>query len=95
MSSRFRHPEILAIARSEGKVVVEDLAQRFGVTLQTIRRDLADLAESGQLERVHGGAVLPSGVANIGYADRQQLHAAARPLAVPARPIFPMPARCS
>ena len=78
MSSRFRHPEILAIARSEGKVVVEDLAQRFGVTLQTIRRDLADLADAGQLARVHGGAVLPLGVANIGYADRQQMHAAAK-----------------
>ena len=57
MAQLFRHPEILEIARQEGRVTVEDLAARFGVTVQTIRRDLADLAEAGRLARVHGGAV--------------------------------------
>ena len=61
MSQTFRHPEILETARRQGKVTVEGLAARFGVTLQTIRRDLTDLAEAGRLERVHGGAILPSG----------------------------------
>lgn len=75
MSSTFRHSEILEIARREGKVTVEGLAQRFGVTVQTIRRDLSDLADAGRLERVHGGAVLPSGVANIGYEERRALNA--------------------
>ncbi|MFC0202205.1 DeoR/GlpR family DNA-binding transcription regulator [Paracoccus rhizosphaerae] len=74
MSQTFRQPEILDIARRDGKVTVEELAGHFGVTLQTIRRDLADLAEAGRLERVHGGAVLPSGVANIGYEERRVLH---------------------
>jgi DeoR/GlpR family transcriptional regulator of sugar metabolism len=37
----FRQTEILELARAEGRVVVEDLAQRFDVTLQTIRRDLS------------------------------------------------------
>ncbi|WP_172331694.1 DeoR/GlpR family DNA-binding transcription regulator [Mangrovicoccus sp. HB161399] len=74
MSQTFRHPQILDIARLEGKVTVEDLVARFGVTPQTIRRDLNDLAESGQLERVHGGAVLPSGTANIVYAERSRLN---------------------
>lgn len=74
MSQTFRQPEILEIARAEGKVVVEDLAERFGVTVQTIRRDLTELAEAGKLERVHGGAVLPSGVSNIGYEDRRGLN---------------------
>lgn len=78
MSQTIRHPEILEIARRSGKVTVEGLAEHFGVTLQTIRRDLADLAEGGQLERVHGGAVLPSGVTNIAYAERRDLHAAAK-----------------
>jgi DeoR family glycerol-3-phosphate regulon repressor len=75
MSQTIRHPEILDIARRDGKVTVEGLADHFGVTLQTIRRDLADLATAGRLERVHGGAVLPSGVSNIGYAERRSLHA--------------------
>jgi DeoR family glycerol-3-phosphate regulon repressor len=53
----FRQSEILELARAEGRVMVEDLAQRFDVTLQTIRRDLSDLADAGHLDRVHGGAV--------------------------------------
>ena len=78
MSQNLRHRDILDIARRDGKVVVERLAQKFGVTLQTIRRDLTDLAEAGQLERVHGGAMLPSGTTNIGYEERRQLNQAAK-----------------
>ena len=78
MSQTLRHPEILDIARREGKVTVEELARHFDVTLQTIRRDLAELAEAGRLERVHGGAVLPSGTANIGYEERRRLHGEAK-----------------
>ncbi|KUF09959.1 DeoR/GlpR family DNA-binding transcription regulator [Pseudoponticoccus marisrubri] len=78
MSQTFRHPEILEIARREGKVTVEKLAEHFGVTLQTIRRDLTDLSEAGRLERVHGGAVLPSGTTNIGYEERRSLKSAAK-----------------
>jgi len=78
MSQTFRQPEILEIARREGKVVVEDLAERFDVTVQTIRRDLTELADAGRLQRVHGGAVLPSGVSNIGYEDRRGLNEEAK-----------------
>jgi DeoR family glycerol-3-phosphate regulon repressor len=78
MSQTLRHPEILEIARREGRVTVERLAARFGVTRQTVRRDLTELARSGKLERVHGGAVLPAGMPNIGYAGRQDIAAAAK-----------------
>lgn len=78
MSQTFRQPEILEIARLEGKVTVDGLAERFGVTVQTIRRDLTELADNGKLDRVHGGAVLPSGVSNIGYEDRRALNADAK-----------------
>lgn len=74
MAQNFRHGEILKLARDQGKVVVEDLAAQFNVTLQTIRRDLTDLCDTGQLTRVYGGAILSSGVANIGYEDRRSLH---------------------
>lgn len=76
MPQSIRQSEILQIARTEGKVIVEDLAARFDVAAQTIRRDLADLAESGKLQRVHGGAVLPSGTVNIGYRERRGLNSA-------------------
>ncbi|UYV36814.1 DeoR/GlpR family DNA-binding transcription regulator [Rhodobacteraceae bacterium D3-12] len=74
MAQNFRNPEILEIARREGKVSVEGLAAHFGVTQQTIRRDLGELADAGKLERVHGGAVLPSGTVNIGYHERRSLN---------------------
>lgn len=78
MSQTFRHPEILETARRQGKVTVEGLAEQFGVTLQTIRRDLTDLAEAGKLERVHGGAILPSGTTNILYEERRVLNERAK-----------------
>ncbi|GGL83271.1 DeoR/GlpR family DNA-binding transcription regulator [Pseudooceanicola nanhaiensis] len=78
MSQTFRQPEILEIVRRDGKVTVEGLAAHFGVTLQTIRRDLTELADAGRLERVHGGAVLPSGTINIGYEERRSLNPEAK-----------------
>ena len=52
MALSLRQSEILEIARGEGRVLVDDLAQRFDVALQTIRRDLADLSGAGLLDRV-------------------------------------------
>ena len=78
MSQTFRHPDILEIARSEGKVTVDGLADRFGVSVQTIRRDLTDLANAGRLTRVHGGAILPAGIRNIQYEERRQLNSDAK-----------------
>ncbi|MES2843555.1 MAG: DeoR/GlpR family DNA-binding transcription regulator [Pseudomonadota bacterium] len=78
MALSFRQTEILELARAEGRVVVEDLAQRFDVTLQTIRRDLSELADAGHLDRVHGGAVARTGVANIGYEQRRRMNEAAK-----------------
>lgn len=74
----FRQSEIVAIARASGRVAVEDLAQRFGITVQTVRRDLAEICAAGHLDRVHGGAVARGGVANIEYAARARLNAAAK-----------------
>lgn len=78
MTQNFRHADILQIARTDGKVTVEHLANRFGVTLQTIRRDLSELSDQKKLERVHGGAVIPSGTINIQYQERQKLNASAK-----------------
>ncbi|WP_091230904.1 DeoR/GlpR family DNA-binding transcription regulator [Microbacterium sp. 3J1] len=52
-----RQQGIERILADEGRVSVVDLAQRFEVTTETIRRDLASLEEIGSLVRVHGGAV--------------------------------------
>ena len=41
----FRQQQILDIARQSGRVTVEDLAARFEVTPQTIRKDLNELCD--------------------------------------------------
>lgn len=74
MPQSIRQSEILQIIRSEGQVTVDDLVDRFGVAAQTIRRDLTELDEAGKVRRVHGGAMLPSSIANIGYEERRTLH---------------------
>ncbi len=52
-----RQQEIYLSALRQGSVDVAELARRFGVTTETIRRDLSDLQERSLLRRVHGGAV--------------------------------------
>ena len=66
-----RQQEILAAARVQGRVNVDELAARFDVTPQTIRKDLNELCEMRLLSRVHGGAVVLSGVENIAYEARR------------------------
>jgi DeoR family transcriptional regulator, fructose operon transcriptional repressor len=52
-----RHLAIVQQARADGRVDVASLAEQFGVTTETIRRDLTALERHGQLRRVHGGAI--------------------------------------
>jgi DeoR family fructose operon transcriptional repressor len=52
-----RQHEIYMLALRQGSVDVADLARRYGVTTETIRRDLSDMQQRQLLRRVHGGAV--------------------------------------
>lgn len=52
-----RHKEVLAELHRRGQVSATALADRFGVTHETVRKDLIQLQERGLLRRVHGGAV--------------------------------------
>src|SRR6202042_3004471 len=72
-----RQSEILNIARAFGRVMVEDLARRFEVSAQTIRKDLNDLCDHRSLTRIHGGAIIASGVENLAYEARRFAAAAA------------------
>lgn len=73
MAFSFRQEEILGVARETGRVMVDELAEQFSVTPQTIRRDLGELCDAGALSRVHGGAVLSTSRSNIGYSTRRAL----------------------
>src|SRR3954469_17960188 len=58
--SRLQHDrqrEIYMLALRQGSVDVADLADRHGVTTETIRRDLSDMQARQLLRRVHGGAI--------------------------------------
>ena len=52
-----RRERVKQIVKSRHAVRVEDLKDELGVSTATIRRDLDELAETGELRRVHGGAI--------------------------------------
>ncbi len=57
MYAEERRRQIASLTAVEGRVNVTELAEKFGVTAETIRRDLAVLDREGIVHRVHGGAV--------------------------------------
>lgn len=67
-----RRGRIREIVGERGYASIEELVQLFEVTPQTIRRDINNLAERGELKRYHGGAGLSSSVENAPY-DRRRL----------------------
>ena len=68
-----RHRHILELARQTGSVSVDALAEALAATPQTIRKDLNLLARRAILSRVHGGAVVRSGVDDLDHAARRQI----------------------
>jgi DeoR family glycerol-3-phosphate regulon repressor len=71
-----RQSALVEAVRQNGSASIEELARRFDVTLQTVRRDVALLEQEGLLARFHGGVrVEPSTVENIAYRQRQRMHA--------------------
>lgn len=53
-----RRSEIVDILLQEGSIRVADMAKTFGVTTETIRKDLAYLEKENILQKSHGGAVI-------------------------------------
>ena len=66
-----RRRNILALLRREGKVVARELSESLQISEDTIRRDLNELAATGLLQRVHGGA-LPQTPTAIPYHHRER-----------------------
>jgi DeoR/GlpR family transcriptional regulator of sugar metabolism len=77
MLTEERRQMILERLARDGKVVVADLSSSLVVSLDTIRRDLQELAEAGLVRRVHGGA-LPSAVGARPYSVRREQAPAAK-----------------
>ncbi len=67
-----RKQAILERLEHDGRVVASQLVTSLGVSEDTVRRDLRDLAEQGLLHRVHGGA-LASAPATVSFARRLEV----------------------
>ena len=71
MKQTERHARIIEIVTSSGFATIEELAQQFNVTQQTIRRDLKELDHENKVQRYHGGAGLNSSTLNTSYSNRK------------------------
>ena len=79
MDTNPRQMQLLTYVQERGNVTVETLADLLGVTLQTVRRDIARLSEEGLVARFHGGVRTPgSTTENIAYAQREGLNPAGK-----------------
>src|SRR3954469_18322489 len=68
-----RKAQLAAHVAETGQVTVGALAERFGVSIDTVRRDLDQLAADGVLVRTYGGAVSLSTVSRTDRAVDQRL----------------------
>ncbi|MGW7361675.1 DeoR/GlpR family DNA-binding transcription regulator [Streptomyces sp. NPDC054802] len=64
-----RRDHLLGLLAHDGKIVAKDVAAELGISEDSVRRDLRDLAAEGLCQRVYGGA-LPVSPAVVDYATR-------------------------
>ncbi len=87
-----RQQAIATLVTERGRLAVTAVAEQFGVTTETVRRDLALLERAGMLRRVHGGAV-PAGALTLvetGLGERHGTRAEAkRAIAAAALDLLP------
>ncbi|MEO1017208.1 MAG: DeoR/GlpR family DNA-binding transcription regulator [Pseudomonadota bacterium] len=72
MLTRERKAHILNLLDAKGRVIAKDLSRELSLSEDTIRRDLRELASTGLLQRVHGGA-LPASPAIADFTQRQSI----------------------
>ncbi len=71
--AKLRHKRIEQLVKWKGFVTIESLAHEFGLTPQTIRRDINTMSKEGVIRRYHGGAGLAPSTENVAYAERKVL----------------------
>ncbi|WP_447883872.1 DeoR/GlpR family DNA-binding transcription regulator [Serratia fonticola] len=81
---------ILEKLAQDGQVVAKQLSELFGLSEDTLRRDLRELDSEGLLQRVHGGA-LPVSSAIATFAERNTLESAAKTAIAKAAAAMIMP----
>jgi DeoR/GlpR family transcriptional regulator of sugar metabolism len=82
MLTRQRKELLLSRLQQDGQIVAKTLSGELGLSEDTIRRDLRELAAEGLLQRVHGGALpldLPPSPALANFAERERISNDAKP----------------
>jgi DeoR family transcriptional regulator, fructose operon transcriptional repressor len=90
-----RQHGIYMLALRQGSVDVADLARRYGVTTETIRRDLSDMQERQLLRRVHGGAVPLERISHEPMVDARDMVNAEEKLRIATTAVEEVPERGS
>ncbi|MBZ9850215.1 DeoR/GlpR family DNA-binding transcription regulator [Mesorhizobium sp. CA14] len=75
-----RHGEILRLLNEEGTITIASLAERLGVSLETVRRDVKPLADDGSVLKMHGAVGLSSIVGEAPFERRMRENAEAKRL---------------
>ena len=73
-SVRQRQQMMLTVIKETGFVSIQELAARFKVTPQTVRRDINTLSDQGLVQRHHGGAGVGVSTENVDYVSRKVLN---------------------
>jgi DeoR family glycerol-3-phosphate regulon repressor len=73
-----RHADILDILEAEGSVTISALAGRLGVSLETVRRDVRPMTETGTLVRIHGAVGLAGRIGEAPFQRRMRENAEAK-----------------
>src|SRR5204863_2281600 len=90
-----RQQAIYMLALRQGSVDVADLARRYSVTTETIRRDLSDMQERQLLRRVHGGAVPVERMNHEPMVDARDMVNAEEKLRIATKAVDEVPERGS
>ncbi len=73
-----RHRRILAAIAGDATVRISALASEFGVSTETVRRDIEELSRQGAVRRTYGGASVTHAGLQPAIAEREQMAVAER-----------------
>lgn len=66
-----RLQQIASMLKDKGKITIGEIAETYGISAESARRDLGKLEKAGLCQRTHGGAILPPQVSQCPPADRE------------------------
>ncbi|MDG2474363.1 MAG: DeoR/GlpR family DNA-binding transcription regulator [Paracoccaceae bacterium] len=78
MKVKSRQDKIIALVRKHEQLTIEELSSSLASSKETIRRDVAELAKMGNVQKIHGGIMLPNTYADGSFRSRMSTQASAK-----------------